>query len=67
MKRESHEDVLPWSASSWADATHDVQQATGTERREFLILDHRPEASDAWATLPHALQRTTRRGVPGAE
>ena len=49
MKRESHEECAALVGLDWADATHDVYlQATGTERREFLILDHRPEASDAW-------------------
>src|SRR5215468_10118173 len=33
----------------WADAKHDIGlQAAGTERREFLVLEHRPEAIDAW-------------------
>jgi transposase len=33
----------------WADAKHDIcLQAAGTERREFLVLEHRPEAIDAW-------------------
>jgi hypothetical protein len=33
----------------WADTTHDMCfQAAGTERRELLVLDHRPEAIDAW-------------------
>jgi transposase len=33
----------------WADAKHDIcRQAAGTERREFLVLEHRPEAIDAW-------------------
>jgi transposase len=33
----------------WADAKHDIcRQAAGTERREFLVLEHRPEALDAW-------------------
>ena len=33
----------------WADAKHDVcLQAAGAERREFLVLEHRPEAIDAW-------------------
>jgi hypothetical protein len=32
-----------------ADATHDIcLPATGSERREFLVLEHRPEAIDAW-------------------
>jgi hypothetical protein len=33
----------------WADATHDIcLPATGTARREFLRLAHRPAAIDAW-------------------
>jgi hypothetical protein len=33
----------------WAAATHAIcLQAAGTERREFLILAHRPEALEAW-------------------
>jgi transposase len=33
----------------WADAKHDVcLQAAGSERRAFLVLEHRPEAIDAW-------------------
>jgi Transposase len=33
----------------WAEAKHDLGvQAAGTARREFLRLDHRPEATDAW-------------------
>jgi len=33
----------------WADATHDIcLQAAGAERRECLVLAHRPEAIDPW-------------------
>jgi hypothetical protein len=33
----------------WADAKHDIcLQAAGAEKREFLVLEHRPEAIDAW-------------------
>ena len=33
----------------WADAKHDIcLQAAGSERREFLVLAHSPEAIDAW-------------------
>jgi hypothetical protein len=33
----------------WADAKHDVcLQAAGTEQREFLSLEHSPEAINAW-------------------
>ena len=49
MKRESQEDFAAFVGLDWADAKHDIcLQATGTERREFLILEHRPEAIDAW-------------------
>jgi transposase len=49
MKRESQEEFAAFVGLDWADAKHDIcLQATGTERREFLILEHRPEAIDAW-------------------
>jgi len=33
----------------WADAQHDIcLQAAGSEQREFLVLEHRPEAIGAW-------------------
>jgi hypothetical protein len=33
----------------WADAKHAIcLQAAGSDRREFLVLEHRPEAIDAW-------------------
>src|SRR4029434_7309222 len=49
MKRESQEEFAAFVGLDWADAKHDIcLQATGTERREFLILEHSPEAIDAW-------------------
>src|SRR6266571_4321824 len=49
MKREPQEEFAAFVGLDWADAKHDIcLQATGTERREFLILEHRPEAIDAW-------------------
>jgi transposase len=63
MKRESQEEFAAFVGLDWADAKHDVcLQATGTERREFLILEHRPEAIDAWV---HTL-RTRFNGQPVA-
>jgi transposase len=63
MKRESQEDFAAFVGLDWADAKHDIcLQATGTERREFLMLEHRPEAIDAWV---HAL-RTRFNGQPVA-
>jgi transposase len=44
--------LATWAAFvglDWADANHDIcLQAAGTERREFLVLEHRPEAIHAW-------------------
>jgi Transposase len=49
MQRESQEAFAAFVGLDGADAKHDVcLQATGTERREFLLLEHRPEAIDAW-------------------
>jgi hypothetical protein len=49
MQRVSTEDFAAFIGLDWADAKHDIcLQATGTERREFLSLAHRPEAIDAW-------------------
>jgi transposase len=63
MKRESQEEFAAFVGLDWADAKHDVcLQATGMERREFLILEHRPEAIDAWV---HTL-RTRFNGQPVA-
>ncbi len=63
MKRESHEEFAAFVGLDWADAKHDIGvQATGTERREVLILEHRPEAIDAWV---HTL-RTRCNGQPVA-
>ena len=34
----------------WADTKHDIcLQAAGAEKREFAVLDHRPESIAAWA------------------
>jgi transposase len=49
MKRVSQEDFAAFVGLDWADAKHDIcVQAAGTERREFLVLEHSPEAIDAW-------------------
>jgi transposase len=49
MKRGSTEEFAAFVGLDWADAKHDVcVQAAGTERREFVVLEHRPEAIDAW-------------------
>ncbi len=49
MKRESQEEFAAFVGLDWADAKHDIcLQAAGTAHREFLVLEHRPEAIDAW-------------------
>jgi transposase len=50
MKRVSTEEFAAFIGLDWADAKHDIcLQASGSAHREFLRLDHRPEAIDAWA------------------
>jgi hypothetical protein len=35
----------------WADAKHDIcLQAAGSDQREVKVLEHKPEAIEAWAT-----------------
>jgi transposase len=35
----------------WADTKHDIcLQAAGSDKREFQVLEHRPEVIEAWAT-----------------
>jgi len=49
MKRQAPEAFAAFVGLDWADAKHDVCiQAAGAERREFLILEHSPDAIDAW-------------------
>src|SRR5215471_629442 len=49
MKPQAAEAFAAFVGLDWADAKHDIcLQVTGTERREFLVLAHRPEAIDAW-------------------
>jgi len=39
----------PFIGLDWADAKHDIYlQAAGSERREFLVLEHSLKAIDAW-------------------
>lgn len=49
MKPQAPEEFAAFIGLDWADAKHDVCiQATGSERREFLVLAHSPEAINAW-------------------
>jgi transposase len=49
MTLQAPEAFAAFIGRDWADATHDIcLQAAGSERREFLVLAHRPAAIDAW-------------------
>lgn len=49
MKPQTLEAFAAFIGLDWADAKHDIcLQAAGSDRREFLVLEHRPEAIDAW-------------------
>src|SRR5712691_11222660 len=49
MKPQAPEAFAAFVGLDWADAKHDVCiQAAGSARREFLVLEHRPEAIEAW-------------------
>jgi transposase len=49
MQRVSTEEFAAFIGLDWADAKHDIcLQASDSAHREFLRLDHRPEAIDAW-------------------
>jgi transposase len=49
MKPQAPETFAAFVGLDWADAKHDIcLQVAGSARREFLRLEHRPEAIDAW-------------------
>jgi len=49
MKSQAPQEFAAFVGLDWADATHDVcLQGAGSEHREFLILEHRPDTIDAW-------------------
>ena len=49
MKPQAPEAFAAFIGLDWADVKHDVcLQAAGSTRREFLVLEHSPEAIDAW-------------------
>jgi transposase len=49
MKPQAPEAFAAFVGLAWADAKHDIcLQVAGSTHREFLRLDHRPEAIDAW-------------------
>jgi len=49
MKPQPSEAFAAFVGLDWADAKHDIcLQTSSSAHREFLRLDHRPEAIDAW-------------------
>jgi hypothetical protein len=49
LKPQASEAFAAFVGLDWADTKHDVcLQAAGTEQREFLRLEHRPEEINAW-------------------
>jgi hypothetical protein len=54
MPPQAPEACAAFVGLDWADAKHDIcLQAAGTTHREFLPLEHPPEAIDAWVqSLP---------------
>ena len=63
MTHGSHEAFAAFVGIDWADATHDVcLQAAGSAKREGRILEHTPEAIDAWVST----LRTRFNGQPMA-
>ena len=49
MQQEPHAEFAAFVGLDWADATHDVcLQATGSATREHFVLEHTPEAIEAW-------------------
>ena len=49
MQEETHEAFAAFVGLDWADATHDVcLQAAGAAQREHCVLEHTPEAMEAW-------------------
>jgi transposase len=51
MTHRSPEAFAAFVGIDWADAQHDVcLQAAGSTKRECCILEHTPEAIDAWVT-----------------
>ncbi|HEX9869475.1 MAG TPA: hypothetical protein VGC99_12955 [Candidatus Tectomicrobia bacterium] len=50
MPRLPKEEFAAFVGIDWADTKHDVcLQAVGDHKREFMMLEHTPEAIDAWA------------------
>ena len=50
MSRLTTHEFAAFIGLDWADAKHDIcLQVTGSDKREFKVLKHRPEVIEAWA------------------
>ena len=51
MTRFATHEFVAFIGLDWADTKHDTcLQVAGSAKREFKVLEHRPEVIDAWAT-----------------
>ena len=51
MTRFATDEFAAFIGLDWADTKHDIcLQVAGSDKREFQVLEHRPEVIDAWAT-----------------
>jgi len=51
MTRFTTDEFAAFIGLDWADTKHDIcLQVAGSAKREFQVLEHRPEVIDAWAT-----------------
>jgi transposase len=50
MTRFTTDEFAAFIGLDWADAKHDIcLQVAGSDKRDFKVLEHRPEVIDAWA------------------
>jgi hypothetical protein len=53
MKPKPDDEFAAFVGIDWADAKHDMcLQAANHEKREWVVVPHRPAAFDAWACAP---------------
>jgi hypothetical protein len=51
MTQVATDEFAAFIGLDWADTKHDIcLQVAGSAKREFTVLEHRPEVIDAWAT-----------------
>ncbi|MCZ6880227.1 MAG: IS110 family transposase, partial [Gammaproteobacteria bacterium] len=50
MKSANFEQYAAFIGLDWADRKHDIcLQPAGTQRREFSVIEHTPQAIETWA------------------